>query len=271
MFICPQSCDYHLLTKKIISRRWTRDFTAQRKTLWLVSFGSQFWRWAFVKTSAQFVDTRLLDVSWTESDVATRPPSPPRHRHCHPVMSVLFTGKHGSSVKRARVCAVNNQACCGYTAAHRWDAWQASFSLWPHLATNWRLWWYFSLISGGIQNSLHKSHEQWQNVPKSLFILALFLLPSSILDPLRTGLLYHKTPNTRRSGKAYILLGDKTTTTKKGPFVSGRDIMFLIVSRYLVLKCFYFVSKWRCSNVRPKFNQVQDEITATIINALQYV
>ena len=62
---------------------------------------------------------------------------------------MLFTGKHRSSCEHSHVCAINNQACFGYTA-HRCDiayTWQdlplASFS------NKWKTMVILSQISGG--------------------------------------------------------------------------------------------------------------------------
>lgn len=79
-----------------------------------------------------------MEAVETQPDVGTF-----RHhdQQPHTETSVLFTGKHRSKCECASVCALNNQACCGYTQ-HTGETMltRGELRLWPHLATNGRRW-----------------------------------------------------------------------------------------------------------------------------------
>lgn len=192
--------------------------------------------------------TLKLSVCWNKAGCGQFRTS--RHSPHYTVTSVLFTGKHRSSCECSCVCAINKQACCGYTA-HRCDnayTWQdlplASFS------NKWKTLVILSQISGGIQ--LHKSHKQWQMFQRKLqgtnllqntffcsFYNRFFLLPLSILDCLTLDCWHdHKTLDKRHRGMVHVLLGVRT---KKGPFVRGRHN----VLNFLVIRlCCWMLFRW---------------------------
>lgn len=114
--------------------------------------------------------------------------------------------------------------------------------LWPHTATNGRLWW-LSLISGGIQ-TVCTSHTSSDKSSKEItrhksftkhflvsFYTCSFLLPLSIL-----GCLIPDCWHDHKTYRRFISCWE--SEQKKAP-LSGGDIMFLIFLQYdAVAQCF---------------------------------
>lgn len=152
--------------------------------------------------------------------------------------TLMFTGKHREQCECSRVCALNKQACCGYTQHTGVDnacMWKAmplvSFShKWKMLPLV-----ILSLISGGSQISLHKSHKQWQKAQISyhyFFICApsclhLFWPPSHRTVCMITRL------NTRHTGKVYNMLEVRTKKVPLSGWGWNGSIMFIFLGRVL--------------------------------------